>query len=116
MRKFATEAIARMQEMAGDDRPFFLAVGFKKPHVPLKAPQEYFDLFEAEQIPLPPDFDTRPTIGYNVPVDELRENIDLYSAREFFKRPKRVRRFAPTTPAFPTWTPRWDGCLTNSID
>jgi iduronate 2-sulfatase len=38
--QFATEAIARLQEMAVADRPFFLAVGFKKPHVPLKAPQE----------------------------------------------------------------------------
>ena len=71
-------AIARMQEMAADERPFFLAVGFKKPHVPLKAPQEYFDLFKAEQMPLPPDFATRPEIGDNVPIDELRDNIDLF--------------------------------------
>ena len=59
----------------------FLAVGFKKPHVPLKA-AEIFD-FKTEQMSLPPDFATRPTIGDNVPVDELRVNIDLYSAREF---------------------------------
>ncbi|MCH2597009.1 MAG: sulfatase [Pirellulales bacterium] len=81
--QFATEAIASMQKMAFVNRPFFLAVGFKKPHVPLKAPQKFFDLFKTEQMSLPPDFATRPTIGDNVPVDELRDNIDLYSAREF---------------------------------
>lgn len=34
--------------------PFFLAVGFNRPHVPMYAPKEYFDLFPLDEIHLPP--------------------------------------------------------------
>ncbi|GAH35798.1 unnamed protein product, partial [marine sediment metagenome] len=36
------------------EKPFFLAVGFVRPHTPLYAPQEYFDRFPIEEITLPP--------------------------------------------------------------
>jgi hypothetical protein len=36
------------------DKPFFLAVGFCKPHAPLIAPKKYFDLFKDVEIQLPP--------------------------------------------------------------
>ncbi|RMF39083.1 MAG: DUF4976 domain-containing protein [Planctomycetota bacterium] len=46
------------------DRPFFIACGFQKPHVPFLAPGKYFDLYPADQIryaPDPPDlWDTLP--------------------------------------------------------
>jgi len=37
-----------------NDRPFFLAVGFNRPHTPLYAPDKYFEMFPLEEIILPP--------------------------------------------------------------
>lgn len=36
------EAIARLKDSASQDKPFFLAVGFIKPHLPFAAPASYF--------------------------------------------------------------------------
>lgn len=36
------------------DKPFFLTVGFHKPHMPWNIPQKYFDLHPLDQIELPP--------------------------------------------------------------
>jgi arylsulfatase A-like enzyme len=36
------------------DRPFYLGVGFIRPHTPLYAPKKYFDMFPIEDIQLPP--------------------------------------------------------------
>jgi len=38
----------------GFDRPFFLAVGYYRPHIPLWAPRCYFDLYPEETVKLPP--------------------------------------------------------------
>ncbi len=34
------------------EQPFFLAVGFKKPHLPFCAPQKYWELYNREEMPL----------------------------------------------------------------
>ncbi len=47
----ATEAIKIMQEKR--DEPFFLGVGFFRPHTPYVAPKKYFDLYPTSQLRLP---------------------------------------------------------------
>jgi arylsulfatase A-like enzyme len=42
------------QLRAAHDKPFFLAVGLHKPHMPWSVPKKYYDLFPLESIELPP--------------------------------------------------------------
>ena len=46
-------ALAALEELQTEGRPFFLAVGFRKPHLPFCAPQKYWDLYDRSAIPLP---------------------------------------------------------------
>lgn len=79
----ADAAIASLDKMTASGKPFFLATGFHRPHVPLTAPKKFFDMFDAARIPLPPDFDTEPRALRGVPRDEFRQNIDLFAGRSF---------------------------------
>ena len=51
-------AVERLQQE--HNRPFFLAVGFVRPHVPYTAPKEFFDLYPLDEIVMP-----------RVPTDEM---------------------------------------------
>jgi arylsulfatase A-like enzyme len=48
--KVAQKAVQLIKEHSDDDRPFFLSVGFFRPHCPLYAPQEWFDMHPLENI------------------------------------------------------------------
>lgn len=49
----AHAALERLENLSRKDAPFFLAVGFFKPHLPFNAPKKYWDLYEDQAIPLP---------------------------------------------------------------
>jgi iduronate 2-sulfatase len=72
----ATRAIQLLEQLK--DKPFFLACGFVKPHVPLIAPKKYFDLYDPDRLELPADFAPEPTCK----VPACRPNFDLFIGRE----------------------------------
>jgi iduronate 2-sulfatase len=50
----AEMAAKRLAELAQKpEQPFFLAVGFLKPHLPFVAPKKYWDLYDPAQLPQP---------------------------------------------------------------
>lgn len=46
------EAQERLKSLTKTGKPFFLAVGYHKPHLPFVAPKKYWDLYDREQLPL----------------------------------------------------------------
>ncbi|NGP77349.1 sulfatase, partial [Balneolaceae bacterium YR4-1] len=48
----AKRGMALLDELSAEEKPFFLAVGFKKPHLPFIAPKKYWDLYDRENIEL----------------------------------------------------------------
>ncbi|NBV34628.1 MAG: hypothetical protein EBR81_12785, partial [Proteobacteria bacterium] len=50
----ARTAAKRIREFSDKGQPFFLAVGFVKPHLPFIAPKKYWDLYDRASLPLAP--------------------------------------------------------------
>jgi len=48
----ANLAISKLKELKNNDKPFFLGVGFFKPHLPFTAPKKYWEMYKREDIPL----------------------------------------------------------------
>jgi len=78
----AREAAAAMRRLK--DRPFFLAVGFYKPHLPFVAPRRYFDLYDDTTFPLP-EFPKPPKGAPPLALTnsgELRQYADIWKYRD----------------------------------
>jgi len=63
----ATKAIELLQERKQAGKPFFLAVGFVRPHFPMVQPKKLFDMYPQEEMKIPPqipgDLDDIPQAG-----------------------------------------------------
>lgn len=73
------------------DKPFFLAMGFYRPHTPYVAPKKYFEMYPWQTMPLPnvpaDDWDNKPScaktsdvLNYGLPADSLRRAKAAYYA------------------------------------
>ncbi len=50
--QIADRAIEDLRRLAQADKPFFLAAGFVKPHLPFNAPKKYWDYYRRDEIQL----------------------------------------------------------------
>lgn len=71
----ALKTIETLQRLKLDTKPFFLAVGFVKPHLPFTCPQKYWDLYPADKVKLP-DNNYPPK---DVPAPALHNGYELRS-------------------------------------
>lgn len=88
----AAEAVKLLERFASASQPFFLGVGFYRPHTPYVAPRRYFDMYPRDRIVLPAltqaDRDRVPAAAYRSALkeqdamtdDQRREAIQGYLA------------------------------------
>ena len=77
----AHTAAARIREFAKNQQPFFLAVGFVKPHLPFIAPKKYWDMYDRTKLSLA-SFQSLPSgsphdLGFYGNLGELRYYSDI---------------------------------------
>lgn len=69
----ASLAIKKLKELSQKNQPFFLGVGFFKPHLPFNAPKKYWDMYDESSIALTPS----PDIPENVNAASLQESDEF---------------------------------------
>jgi len=69
--KIAEEAIKALEE--NRDQPFFLAVGFMKPHLPFSCPKKYWDIYDRDSIAPP----VNPKKPAGAPEIALHDSVEL---------------------------------------
>jgi len=75
----ALKSVEDLKQFKASGQPFFLAVGFVKPHLPFNAPKKYWDLYDPNSITLPENatFPKSAPQRANHKWGELRAYIDI---------------------------------------
>ncbi len=92
--KQTTEALSKLRDLAAGTSPFFLAVGYIRPHLPFITPKKYWDLYDRAKLPLA----TNPFLPHGAPAVafgdksfggfyELRDYMDYSGAPTPFEGP-----------------------------
>ncbi len=66
-------AIETLSRLAKKEQPFFLAVGYYRPHLPFVAPKKYWDLYDPDQIPMA----TNPYLPEDSPIMAMNSTYEL---------------------------------------
>jgi iduronate 2-sulfatase len=90
--RVATRAIEFMAHAASHSAPFFIAAGFRKPHVPWRVPHRFWDAYEGAAIKLA----EVQTLGRGVPVLAYEMNGPLQTT--FVDPQGKPHRESPSTP------------------
>lgn len=54
--RIAEKSMDDLKKLKAQNKPFFLAVGFLKPHLPFNAPSKYWDMYDSANITLPNNY------------------------------------------------------------
>ena len=74
--QIADDAIATLD--AFKEKPFFLAVGFIRPHTPYVAPKAFFEAIDKTQLSLPPFYHEGGEVLTHMPQSSLRPNNNVF--------------------------------------
>ncbi len=82
-------AVIKLGELAKSDEPFFLAVGYYRPHLPFTVPKKYWDMYNRDDIPVseiqrPADGAPDYALGNSI---ELRNYIDRGHIPQSYEEP-----------------------------
>ncbi|WP_009965398.1 sulfatase [Verrucomicrobium spinosum] len=76
---------------ADKSRPFFVAMGFFRPHTPYVAPKAYFDLYPVEKMPLYPPVEKVPAevpaaalVSYKKEQDQLTDDLRQQAVQAYY--------------------------------
>ena len=76
-------AVKELKKLKAQKKPFFLGVGFFKPHLPFNAPKKYWDLYDRPMIPIASD----PFIPQNVHPNSVGKMGEFYNYKLSDEKP-----------------------------
>ena len=79
-------AIETLKRIKDQDKPFFLALGYYRPHLPFAAPKKYWDLYDRDKVPLP----NNPTRPEGSPTFSMNSMYELRAYGGTNKKPHPV--------------------------